>query len=424
MREFKDKPILTKAWFVWLAACCFLLYEMVLRVSPSIMTQELMETFHISSTGLGILVACYYYSYVPLQIPCGILIDYFGPRKIISISAFLCASGSLLFATTSSLLVAMIGRFLIGAGSACAFISCTKIVVNWFPLAHFPLVVGFTNAMGTLGGILGGVPSAFLVNRYGWSSFFKSLFFIGLLVTLSSWFFIQDHPHSEQPEKHEHSSLLDFWSHLKEVFQNPQIWLSGMVGGFMYLPISAFTELWVVPFMVNSHSISNQLASLSGFMIFIGMAIGSIFFAWLAKKIQSVVKVMKISAVASAFLFFLIIFSKHYHLWLSFSFMFFIGFSAGGQVLCFTCARNNAPGHISGTVMAVTNAIIMFSGLVFQPLLGAIIDWVWDGTISEKGICIYNNYCYQIAILTLPIALILTLFLLKWIKEPYRQEDF
>ena len=127
------------AWIIWATAAFFYFYEMLLRVSPGVMTQELMETFYVSSTSLGLLSSFYYYSYNVLQLPCGIIVDRMGPRAIITASCFLCAIGAGLFYSTDSLAVAKAARFIMGMGSACAFISTLKLTAAWFPVSQFAI---------------------------------------------------------------------------------------------------------------------------------------------------------------------------------------------------------------------------------------------------------------------------------------------
>ncbi|WP_032113075.1 MFS transporter [Candidatus Paracaedibacter symbiosus] len=127
-----------KSWMIWICASLFYFYEMILRASPSVMTDDLMRDFGVDSTALGVLSSFYYYAYVILQVPCGIIVDRFGTRRVVTFSTLLCVIGSLCFAYSDSLPLAQLGRFLIGAGSACAFISCLKISADWFLPAQLP----------------------------------------------------------------------------------------------------------------------------------------------------------------------------------------------------------------------------------------------------------------------------------------------
>jgi sugar phosphate permease len=413
-----------QSWIIWVIASLFYLYEMVLRVSPSVMTQELIQDFGVTSTALGVLSSFYYYAYVPLQIPCGLFVDKLGPRKIITLSALICVLGTFLFAESHDLITAQIGRFMIGAGSSCAFISCLKITAVWFSPAKFALVAGLSNMMGTLGATFGGRPLAMMVNSFGWRQAVFMTALAGIPVILISWFLIKDKPEAKRKQKRggKTETTLSVKESLKIIIQNKQIWLAGIVGGFMYLPISAFTELWAVPFLMNSYSITNELAATASIMLTIGMALGSPVAAWATVYLKSYVKVMRASALLAGLLFIAIAFAEYLSLPMMFILLFLAGLMIGGQVLCFTCAKDHSADEVSGTTIAFTNALVMMSGVLFQPILGLILDLVWDGQLSATGLRVYSNTCYQVSILAVPACLILSWFLLKFLRDTYTQD--
>ena len=422
--DFEKKSTLNSgvSWLVWGVAAFFYLYEMVLRASPSVMTEHLMADFHVTSTSLGVLVSMYYYAYVSLQIPCGLLVDKLGAKVIITTSALLCTLGTFLFALTSSLLWAQIGRFLIGAGSACAFISCLKITVDWFTPSRFVLITGLTNMMGTLGGTFAGKPMAILVNNFGWRQATLLTASIGGLVTLICWLFIENAPQTNQNGKG--SNSIDLMKTLKHVIQIPQVWLAGIIGGLMYLPISAFTELWAVPFIMSTYQVSNEVASTANIMLYIGMALGSLGAAWLTQKLGTVVGVMRMSAFLTACIFFAVAFGAYYNITTMFLLLLMAGLTIGGQVLCFTCAKEHTLPAISATTVAFTNALVMLSGIIFQPFLGYILDLVWDGTMCARGLTrVYSHSCYQAAVLAIPCCLALSFILLFWVRDTQQSKE-
>lgn len=412
-----------KAWVVWGVAGLFYLYEMVLRVSPSVMTHELMQDFQVSAASLGVLSSFYYYSYVVLQIPCGLFVDKLGPRKIVAFSALLCAFGTFLFAESHDLLTAQIGRFLIGAGSACGFISCLKVGAEWFKPSQFALIAGLSNMMGTLGATFAGRPLAMTVNSLGWRQAVFVTALAGIPIAVLAWFWIKDTPQipSRLNAKTDEPPSLGLIQSLKIICQNNQIWLAGIIGGFMYLPISAFTELWAVPFLMSTYGINNELASTASVMLTIGMAVGGPVAAWRAEKIQSYIKVMRVSALITGIIFIGIAHAEYFNLTTIFILLFLAGLTIGAQVLCFTCAKHNSEHKVSGTTMAFTNALVMASGIVFQPLLGLILDLFWDGQVSATGVRIYSHSCYQTSMLAVPACLILSWFLLSFVHETYRE---
>ena len=131
--ESTKKPSLFSAYVIFFLASSFYLYEFVLQVAPSVMASPMMQTFHVSAEGFGVISAFYFYAYAPMQLPAGLLFDRYGPRKLMTAALMLCALGSFFFASTDSVITASMGRFLIGIGSAFSFIGVLVLASRWFP---------------------------------------------------------------------------------------------------------------------------------------------------------------------------------------------------------------------------------------------------------------------------------------------------
>jgi Na+(H+)/acetate symporter ActP len=99
-----------------------------------------------------------------------------------------------------------------------------------------------------------------------------------------------------------------------------------------------------------------------------------------------------------------------------------MGILTNGEVLVFTCAKNNESPRNAGTAIALCNALIMFAGLIFQPVLGVLLDFFWTGATSEHNLRIYEITCYQKAIMTLPICLVIAYVLSLFMKETIEKE--
>src|SRR3990167_11538252 len=97
----------------------FYCYEFVLRIIPGVLQTEISAAFgHISATEFGQLSAFYYFAYSPMQMPVGILMDRYGPWRLLTLACLCCTVGSWMFMDTTSLTVAEAGRFLVGFGSS------------------------------------------------------------------------------------------------------------------------------------------------------------------------------------------------------------------------------------------------------------------------------------------------------------------
>ncbi len=413
--EQKQTRSSVKNFMIWAMAAAFYLYEVALRVAPAGITDQLMQHFNITSTGLGLLVGAYYWAYVLMQLPCGLILDKFGPQKVISLSALVCGIGTILFCQADTLLIAVIGRVLVGVGSACAFIGALKVATDWFSPRRFALIAGLTNMMGTFGGNFAGSPLSYLSENYGWVNVFTIMGLSGFFIALLAYIIIEDKP----------SKSFDRFDKFKTVLlllcKNKQIWFAGVVGGILYLPLTAFAELWGVPFLTRVFDGDHFIGSLTTNLVFIGMAIGGPIFAILSSNMKSYKRLLQITAVLAGSISLLIVFSPFFDRNSVLSLLFLLGFVIGGQVLVFSLAKVNVKNSAYGTAMGFTNAIISFVGLLSQVIMGIILDFVWDGSVSELGMRIYTTNSYQHAIIFLPIVMLTCMFILMFVHDKYEK---
>ena len=117
-------------WLICALGAAFYIYEYVLRITPGVITHELMAYFSINALVVSNLAAFYYYAYTPMQLPVGVLMDRFGPRWLLTFACLCCVIGSYMFGATTHLTVASVGRFLIGLGSAFALVRSYTILAK------------------------------------------------------------------------------------------------------------------------------------------------------------------------------------------------------------------------------------------------------------------------------------------------------
>lgn len=402
----KNKPLL-----YWAISAFFCLYEVILRVSPSGMTHTLMNDFSLTCTDLGILIGSYYWAYTFLQVPCGFFADKIGTRIVITFSALVCAIGTLIFAYTDQLYIAILGRVLIGVGSAAGFITSLKVAADWFSKVQFPLFAALTNMMSTLGGNFAGKPLAMLMDLYDWKIIYHVLAFMGVFLAFLAFFFIKD-KYVDLKISFDHTKK-QLWSIIKD----KQIWLAGIVGGVCYLPITAIAELWGTPFLMNTFSIENTEASLSTNLIFIGTAIGSPIFALLARFLNSHKIPLQIVSSVSFICLLIFTYAHMFSLPIIWGVLFVLGFVIGGQILVFSFVKERVPLDISATALGFINTLISLFGIIFQPLLGFLLDLFWDGTVSGSGLRIYSGHAYHCAMYILPLMMLFTIIGMQQLKE-------
>jgi MFS family permease len=407
-----------RAWIIWLLSALFMFYKYAIEVSPSVMTATLMKTFEIGGVELGNLAASYFYAYLFLQIPAGLLLDKFGPRKTTTLAIALCALGSLIFAGANSVFVASIGRFITGAGAAFAAVNCLKLIANWFPYKHFAFMAGLMMTMAMLGAVGGQAPLAAFIQKMEWRQAIEVIGFGGLVLAALFWLIVRDKSPDHAREKHIASDKISLLDSIKRVFKSSQSWWLSIYSGFAFAPVMVFGGLWGVSFIAESYQMEQNMAAQMVSLIFIGFAVGApvfgLFSDWLGRRRIVMVWGTLIAALSIT----AVVYVPGVSLY-SLSFLLFIfGFSISSFLLCFTMIREINVPILAATAVGFMNAFNALLGAFSDPLTGKFLDILWDGRLVE-GARVFSVAAYKSAFITLPAYLILSLLTLLKIKETY-----
>lgn len=399
----------------------FYLYEFVLQVSPSVMTSHLMRDFQLNAAGLGAMSAFYYYAYTPMQLPGGLLYDRFGPRILMSFAIVVCAIGALLFSMTHSVALASASRFLIGFGSAFSFTGALLLISRWFPPQYFAWMAGLVQLMSSIGAIMGQIPLADAIERWGWRG---TLFWIGVSgIVLASlvWLIVRDspssiHANSQKPQ-------IAVFKGLRQICQHSQTWYIALYSFLIWAPIVAFAALWGIPFLVEAYGISTKAASTACAMIWLGIGIGSPLIGWFSDRVS--LRCLPLTAVALiGFVASFVILYFHVSLILLFIGLFLFGFASAGQSLSFGIVKDRTPQNVIGTAIGFNNMAVVAGGALFQPLVGLLLHLHSSGEII-KGVPVYSVNDFQVALLLVPtcylLAALVSVFMLKetFCKQQY-----
>ncbi|HSW73199.1 MAG TPA: MFS transporter [Chlamydiales bacterium] len=416
MKRKISEPI--HAWVIWLLSALFMFYKYALEVSPSVMTSTLMRAFQINGTQLGNLAACYFYSYLLFQIPAGLFLDKYGPRKVTTLAIGLCAVGSILFARSETFFMAAIGRFITGAGAAFAAVNCLKLIANWFPYKQFAFMAGLMMTMAMLGAVGGQAPLAAFIERLDWRRAMEITGFAGVILAIFFWFIVRDKAPSHKINKHMAPADVKFLDTLKKIFRNRESWFLSLYSGFAFAPVMVFGGLWGVSFISEAYDLTHNMAAQTLSLIFIGFAVGAPVFGWFSDYLGNRRKVMFWGTFLSLLFITAIIYLPAISHFLLILLLFFFGVAISSFLLCFTMIREIHPPIFAATAIGFMNAFDALFGAFSDPLTGKFLDIGWTGVMRD-GARIFSVDAYKAAFLTLPIYLIISLVLLFWIKETY-----
>lgn len=416
---FSDKSV-AFGWFMCAIGTLFYFYEFLLRVSPSVMTSHLSIAYHVAAGGLGGLSASYYFAYAPMQFFVGILMDRYGPRSLLMGACMICMLGTYLFACSRFLGLAEFGRFMVGFGSAFAFVGVLKLATLWLPTGRFAVISGLTMALGMIGGLVGEDLLSVLVDHMGWQKtcYFSAM--AGIPLVLLMFFFLRDGFKSGRAAENEQQlpDLRSAFVGLYKIISDPQIWIVGGIGCLLYLPTSAFAELWAVPFFEQVYHFDSEVAARVSSIIFLGWAFGGFVVGWASNKLQQRRLPITIGSTVAAILLSIVLYVPNFSPFTVALTLFVFGVFSSAQVLVFAIGHEITCSKSAGTAIALTNMFVMLGGFVFQPVIGKILDLLWEGNLAN-GVRIYSTVHWQAALSVLPIGLVLTLLLSFFLKETH-----
>ena len=410
------------AWSVWGLGALLYLIGFYQRVAPAVMTDRLMNEFSIGAAALGNLSAFYFYSYVAMQIPTGIIVDRWGPRRLLTAGAGVAAIGTALFAWSPDLWWASAGRLLIGASVAVAFVSMLKLATRWFAPHQFALASGLALLFGVVGGVIAGVPLRMLVESFGWRPVMTVSAVLTGLLCIAIWWRVRDDPVQSGYDSHavsahgsgQHGSIL---RGVAEVLSYRNTWILLITPIGIAGAVLTFAGLWGVPYLRQVHGLDTKMAAAITSSLLIAWAFGGPILGSLSERIGRRKPIYVATTVAALIGWAVIIFIS-LPLWLLVVTLVFTGFVSGNLIIGFAFAKESVPARLMGTTSGVCNMGPLLGGMLLQPAVGLILDRYWLG-VSSAGARIYDAAAYQAGFSLMFGCVVLSLCLILFAKETY-----
>jgi MFS family permease len=401
---------------MWGLAAALYCYGFFQRVAPSVMVDELMRDFAVGAAITGTLSSLYFYAYASLQIPVGLMVDAFGPRRVLTISAAIAAAGSALFAVADTLWLAYLGRALIGAGAGFTWVATLTVAAAWFPPHRFAMVSGLTLAMGMGGAVFGQAPLALVIEAAGWRTTLAGAAVLAAALGALIWLVVRDRPPADPARPVSTEPPKGLLAGLGRAVRTRQTFVVALFGSAMSGPMLAFGGLWGVPYLTERFAIARPEAALVASAMMVGWAVGAPLGGWLSDRLGR----RRLPSIAAATVALVSLTAALYLPGLPLAAVVVLlsvnGIAAGMMVLAFAVVREVNPPWAAGAAMGVANMAVMASGAVFQPLVGWLLDRAWDGTTVD-GARAYGVAAFDAALWPLPALAAVALGAALMIKE-------
>jgi sugar phosphate permease len=370
-------------WYIFAILAAQYLVVYFQRVAPAVVAQELIDDFRISGAGLGLLASAYFYPYALTQIPVGILSDSWGPKKTLVVFGSIASFGTIFFGLAPRFEFAFVARAFVGLGVSAVFVSAMRIFAEWYRGIELARISGTLMAIGGLGWFAATTPLALLSQTFGWRMSFIVTGLVSIALTAVTWLVVKDRPAEKGlPGLVEHAgsgipAKRNVSGDLKVILRDRHFWSIAIWfivrGGALF----GFFGLWAGPYLMDVYQLSknstgNILSMIAFAMIFLSPVIG-----YLSDKIlMSRKKVLVGTSILNSICWLvMLLFYKTLSIPALYILFFMMGVTISSVgTIAIIATKELFPAEISGTSMGTMNLFPFIGGIIFQPLMGYMLD--------------------------------------------------
>jgi MFS family permease len=387
-----------QAYWNWLLLSAFFAYQYLLRIYPSIFTDEIRATFQFSANEFSTLSTYCLGVYSCLQIPFGILLDKIGVRWIIIASLSLCLIGQYLFTHTQVQWVAQWGRILIGIGSAPAFMGVVKVISDSFSNRLCGIFIGITCVLGMVTTM---VSSHWLrqldTTGLNWQQAIDNLSWIGciLLVILLLSLTTSNENRSVDASK----EYTRFWPSFCSVLLNHKVFLYALLTIVTCAVVNTVSDLWGPAFLSAKYHLSPLQAIHYNQNIFAGLMVGSFLLPTVFSEGKRILQGIRTCYLVLVGSFICLIYgSASMPPFLLQTALFVAGVVACADILCFSLTTQLSTQKTSALIVGWVNTIHTLGLACLQGLVAFSLDKHWSGVTNDQGLRIYQARDYEFAL--------------------------
>jgi MFS family permease len=401
-----------KGTTVWLICAVFFLYEFLLRTVIGTFQHPIMYDLHLSSFKFSILsTTMYLLIYGAMQIPAGLIIDYWGLKRSLVLGAILCSLSSFIFAYADSYGIAMASRLMMGLGSSFGFICLLLSVYEWLPQRRSAFLIGVSQFIGTMGPMLAAGPLEALSqsSHVSWRTVFVVLSAFGFFLTFIIFVFVQNN-HQRAGDDIVLKRPEPVAKSIRRLFMSFQPCAIAIFSACIYFTIEYLSENEGKSF-IEMKGYSGHFASYMLTLSWFGYALGCPLLGFLSDYFQRRKNILIVAAWCGLFAIMTIVFSFH-KIALMVAF-FFLGLSASGQSVGFALMSEQFKKQYLAIGLSLNNAVISVLSGINAPIIGWLID-----LSSGGGITTLPAYYAAFSVLIIVVA-ISVLFATFFIKETF-----
>lgn len=340
------------------------------RTMNAVISPDLVSEFGLDPADLGFLTSVYFITFAAMQIPLGVILDRYGPRRVQTALLLVAALGAALFAVGDNFLAISIGRGLIGIGVASCLMSSFMANAIWWPRERLALMNNLIMAFGGVGALSATAPVHALLSVTDWRTLFLGLAIITAALAVITFVVVPERRSTAVTS----TSIIEQFSALPAIFRNRVFWRYAGPFAIFYAIYMSYQTLWAAPWLRDVGGFNQAQVADYMFLIQLGMFFGVLLSGVMADRLRAkglgperiFPFAVGIAMVLQAFLIVLPAASPGFF-WTAYSLV------ASSIILSFTILTERFPAELTGRVITSANLMAFVLAFAVQWGIGAII---------------------------------------------------
>ena len=349
----------------------------VFRAVNAVLGPSLASEFSLSAAALGLLTGIYFLSFGLVQVPLGVLLDRFGPRRTNGALLVLAAAGAWFFSVSKNYEEMVLARALIGLGVSACLMASIQAFVLWFPAERTATMIALAYSMGGLGALTASVPLEFALRHYDWRQIFNALAAATLVLAAVFVLLVPEHPRTGRA-----TPVRELIRGLALVGRDAAFWRVALCVGANQCAVLSLFTLWITTWLRDVAGYDRAASAVALGWVAVSLSAGYLFFGRLAdrraREGRSILPLLAGGVAASLACLGLLtlgVTTGAVFLWAA------CVFFGTGSTLSHSIATRRFPREMAGRVNTALNTFTFMGVFIGQWVSGAILG-LWRPTAT------------------------------------------
>lgn len=381
--------------------CSVYVVSQFFRASHAVVAPDLVRDLGLTPGDLGLLTGAFFVSFGAAQIPIGMLLDRFGPRRTVSSLLLLAVAGAVLFARADGLAGLTVARICMGLGCAGVLVGSLVVCARWFPPDRYATFAGIIIGGGETGHLLAATPFASLAEGIGWRNAFLVAAGVAAVLTAVAWIGVRDAPPGETRADAAGESIGDMLRGVGEALRMPGIGPVLAISFVGYSSALCVFGLWGAPMLNDVYGLDAIARGNVMLVMAAAMLAGSLSYGPMDRRFDTRKGVVMASCGALAAAFAILALLDRPPLWAVTVLFAVIGYLGGHRVAMMAHGRSLFPARLVGRGVTTVNTSMVAGVAVMQIATGFIVGGFADGGSAAPAIAYRSAFAFIACVLIL-----------------------